>query len=325
MEGHPACGTDTEILACGQNDDLGRGALRELFVAEEEGLDFEPVVDAAEAGDGGVVGCVVEDSPADGSGRFALGSTLFVPRMLPPIAILEAAELAGVVVDEVVGAEDGLVAAEDDVGGWDGGEVALQPAVLGVEGGGDLHSGTGDEDFEVLLEAAEDALRVGHDIEDVEEVVGAEILLEAGMAVDGDDVPDPLAAQIGLGDVALVVAVVAGEVLGDGVGDDLIHVDADAFENSVHGSIICDRFEVQGSRFEVERQMRGSLHCARRAPVGMTARTDNGKGKSRFPSHPNEQVRSLGTPASGMTNKSDNDYSEGRMGAGMDSECTGLG
>ena len=74
-------------------------------------------MDAAEAGDGGVVGCVVEDSLADCPGLFALGLTLFVPRMLPPIEILEAAELAGVVVDEVVGAEDGLVAAEDDVSG----------------------------------------------------------------------------------------------------------------------------------------------------------------------------------------------------------------
>ena len=86
-------------------------------------------MDAAEIGDGGVVGRVVEDS---GTG--------------------EAAERAWVVVDEVVGAEDAFVAAEDDVGGGDGGEVAGEPAVLGVEGGGDLHGGGGDEDLEALLE-----------------------------------------------------------------------------------------------------------------------------------------------------------------------------
>ena len=48
-------------------------------------------MDAGVAGDGDVVGGIVEDAGAD-----------------------EAFELAGVVVDEVVGAEDRLVAAEDD-------------------------------------------------------------------------------------------------------------------------------------------------------------------------------------------------------------------
>ena len=81
-----------------------------LFFGEEEGLDFEPVVDAAEVGDGDVVGRVVEDS---GTG--------------------EAAELAWVVVDEVVGTEDGFVTAEDDVGVGNEGEMAFEPGVFGVE------------------------------------------------------------------------------------------------------------------------------------------------------------------------------------------------
>ena len=50
----------------------------------------------------------------------------------------------------------------------------------------------------------------------------------AGMAVDGDDVPDPFAAQVGLGEVVAVVAVVTEEVLGDSVGDDFVHVDGNA-------------------------------------------------------------------------------------------------
>ncbi len=73
------------------------------------------------------------------------------------------------------------------------------------------------------------------------------------MAVDGDDVPDPLAVEVGLGEVAAVVAVVADEVLGDGVGDDFVHVDTDAFEGGGHGFIIGDgevRFEVRGSRLK---------------------------------------------------------------------------
>ena len=51
-------------------------------------------MDAGVAGDGGVVGGVVEDAGAG-----------------------EEFELAGVVVDQVVGAQDGFVAAEDD-GVW---------------------------------------------------------------------------------------------------------------------------------------------------------------------------------------------------------------
>ena len=60
--------------------------------AEKQLLDFEPVVDALETLDVDVVGRGVDDAFA-----------------------FEAAELTGVVVDEVVGAEDALVAAVDDV------------------------------------------------------------------------------------------------------------------------------------------------------------------------------------------------------------------
>ena len=75
-----------------------------------------PVVDADEAGDGEVVRCGVEQALA-----------------------FKVQQVAGLVVDEEVGAEDGLVAAEDVVSGRDEGEVALQPAVLGSEGVGDGH------------------------------------------------------------------------------------------------------------------------------------------------------------------------------------------
>src|SRR5665213_3959596 len=93
-----------------------------LFLAEEELFDFEPVADAGVGGEVDVVGGVVEDAGAG-----------------------EGFELAGVVVDEVIGEEDGFVAAEDDVGVGEEREVALEPGVLGVEGGGNLHGGRGDE------------------------------------------------------------------------------------------------------------------------------------------------------------------------------------
>ena len=126
----------------------------QLFLAEEEGFDFEPVADAGVAGDGGVVGRVVEDAFAG-----------------------EAAQLAGVVVDEVVGAEDGFVAAEDDVRRGDEGEVLVQPTVFSVEGGGHLHGGAGDKDLVVPLQLLEHALRVGHDVERVEEVGGVQVFV----------------------------------------------------------------------------------------------------------------------------------------------------
>jgi hypothetical protein len=114
--------------------------------------------------------------------------------------VVEEGELAGVVVDEVVGAEDGFVSAEDDVGGGDEGEVFGEPVVLGGEAGGDFHGGGGDEDFVAGLEAFEDALGVGHDGEVAEEVVGAEVVVEGGVEVRGDDLPEAAAAEVVEGD-----------------------------------------------------------------------------------------------------------------------------
>ena len=128
-------------------------------------------MDAGVAGDVGVVGGVVEDAGAG-----------------------EDFELAGVVVYEVVGAEDGFVAAEDDVGVGDEGEVALEPGVLGVERGGDLHGSGGDEDLVVALEFGEDAGSFGHDVEVGEEVFGAGVVVEELVVGGGDDLAEALAA-----------------------------------------------------------------------------------------------------------------------------------
>ena len=155
-------------------------------------------------------------------------------RKVPTVlAGLKEAELAGVVVDEVVGAEDGFVAAEDDVGGGDEGEVFGEPVVLGDEAGGDFHGGGGDEDFVAGLEAFEDALGVGHDAEVAEEVVFAEVVVDEGVTVGGGDLPEAAAAEVVEGDgggvVVGEVAVVAVEVFSEGVGDDFVHVDGDDF------------------------------------------------------------------------------------------------
>ena len=48
------------------------------------------------------------------------------------------------------------------------------------------------------------------------------------MVLGGNGVVNPFAEQIALGERFIVVAVVAEEMLGDRVGDDFVHVDADA-------------------------------------------------------------------------------------------------
>ena len=72
--------------------------------------DFFPVIDANETGRGQVVRSTVKEALA-----------------------FKAEQILGQVVDQVVGAEDGLVAAKDVVGGRDEGKMTLEPAVLGAQ------------------------------------------------------------------------------------------------------------------------------------------------------------------------------------------------
>ncbi len=221
----------------------GRGA---WGLREEEGFDVEPVVDAAEAGDVDVGGRGEEDAFAAGGfgvggGGGVWGGSGWV------VGGLEEAELAGVVVDEEVGAEDGFVAAEDDVGGGDEREVLGEPMEFGGEAGGDFHGGGGDEDVVAGLETGEDAGGVGHDGEDAEEVVGAHVGFEGGEAGGRDGVPEPAAVEVGEGEWGGggEVAIVAEEVLGEGVGDDLVHVDGDdgAGVAGGHEAVLLSRLE----------------------------------------------------------------------------------
>src|SRR5581483_8000141 len=82
--------------------------------------------------------------------------------------------------------------------------------------------------FVLLCQGTKDALAVLDDRQILEEILGAEIAFEALVAVNGDDVPEPLAFEIGLGNPLAMIAVIARDVLGQGIGQHFIHVDGDA-------------------------------------------------------------------------------------------------
>ena len=105
--------------------------------------------------------------------------------------------------------------------------MALQPAVFGTEGVGDGHGLGGDIDFEAVGEGAEDLLRAGHEGEIFEEIFGVKEGAELLAALGGGELPKALAGEIGWSDGFVEGLVVAAQVLGEGVGHDFVHVDAD--------------------------------------------------------------------------------------------------
>src|SRR5579864_631839 len=134
---------------------------------------------------GGYVGPVVDASEADGGD--------VVRRGVEEAAAFKALEVAGQVVDEILGAENGLVAAEDVVGGRDEQEVALQPAILGAERVGYGHGLGGDENVEAFGQVLQDLLRTGHQWEVFEKVLGIEEGAHLLLTVGGRHLPQALA------------------------------------------------------------------------------------------------------------------------------------
>ena len=86
----------------------------------------------------------------------------------------EAQQVARLVVDEKVGAEDRLVAAKDVMRGRDEGKVALQPAVFRAERIGHGHGLRGDEDFKARGQFLQHRLRAGHQGQVFEKIFGIE-------------------------------------------------------------------------------------------------------------------------------------------------------
>ena len=137
-----------------------------LWEIGEVGGDFFPVVDAEEAGGAEVVGGCVEEALTD-----------------------EVLDVAGEIVDEVVGSQDAFVAAKNVVGLRNEGKVALEPAEFGVKGEGDDHGCAGDEDVVTMAEVVENGLGVGHDFKVGEEIQFVKVGAQAVVTVEGSDLP----------------------------------------------------------------------------------------------------------------------------------------
>jgi len=140
----------------------------------------------------------------------------------------EADQVAGHVVNEVVGAEDAFVAAENIVRGRNERKMALQPAVFWAERVGDGHGLGGDEDFEAGAEVSEDLLRVGHDGQVFKKIFGIEKGAQLDLALLRCDLPKAFAGKIVRGNFFFERLVVTAKVLGQRIGHYLIHVYADA-------------------------------------------------------------------------------------------------
>jgi hypothetical protein len=139
----------------------------------------------------------------------------------------EAREVAGVVVYEVIGRDDALVAAEDFVARRHEREVLLQPPELGGEGGRVLHCGRRHEDLVALRQVGDHLLATLDDPQVAEEAVLRKESLQLGPMFLDDQLAQLLAAQV-VGRQALAeLGVVEGEMLGQKVRDHLVHVYGD--------------------------------------------------------------------------------------------------
>jgi len=187
----------------------------------------------------------------------------------------EALEIARQVVDEVVRAKNGFVAAEDVMRGRDEGEVALEPAVFGAERVGDGHGLGGDEDFELLRKLLQDVLCVGHQRKIFKEVFGIEEGAKLLLAVERSNLPQRFAGQVLRAHGFVECLVVAAEMFGKSVGHDLIHVDTDATHESGSGLMgLADSAANAGNRLGL-RSFRGRGHGW--IPVKNAAATVAGK------------------------------------------------
>src|SRR5690348_10313002 len=105
----------------------------------------------------------------------------------------EPRQVAGQVVDQIVGAENGLAAAKHIMLRRNEGKVALQPAVLGSQRVGDNHGLRGDKDFKARREILQHLLRAGNQRQVFKKIFGIEKGAKLLLAVGRSEFPNSLA------------------------------------------------------------------------------------------------------------------------------------
>src|ERR1700722_3260123 len=96
---------------------------------------------------------------------------------------LEAFKVPERVVDQIVGAENALVSAEDEVSRWNKRKMAPQPTVFGAEGVRKLHGRRGDKNLVVLDQFGKHFLTVLKNRQILEKVFASKVAFQSLVAV----------------------------------------------------------------------------------------------------------------------------------------------
>ncbi len=136
----------------------------------------------------------------------------------------KAVEVEGIIVDEVIGIDDALVAAEHDVAPGNEVEVLLEPVVLIDKRVGKLHGGRSNEQLVTLGYFAQYALAVGNDREVLEEAGPVGVFAEGRPVLGGYDITHLFAVQLLPRYDELEVCPIPFLKPGDGIGNYLVHI-----------------------------------------------------------------------------------------------------
>ena len=193
-------------------------------------------------------------------------------RCIEQALAFESLQVARQVVDQVIGAEDALVAAKNVVGRRDEGKVALQPAVLGAERVGDGHGLGGDEDVEAGGKVLQNLLRIGHQGQIFEEVLGIEEGSDLLLAILRRNLPKAFAGKVVGGQRLVKFFVVAAQVLVERVRHHFVHVHTNAPQ--------CRCFLAGSFALRVARSPRRFQGMAARSPALAAQRRASGSIRS---------------------------------------------
>src|SRR5665213_2859163 len=101
-------------------------------------------------------------------------------------------QIAGLVVDQIIRAKDGFVAAEDIVSGQYEGKMPLQPAIFGPQRVGNNHSLRGNKNLKAPGKRLEHLLSARHQRKILEEVLSVKESAQLLLAFERRHFPQPL-------------------------------------------------------------------------------------------------------------------------------------